>query len=178
MTLAVLACGGWARSLDAVEGDLRRGRASTFHRSAGIRSGEGLRGERGTCEFVAHDEHDESAEILQTHRAPRRGVHLGNARRRTGGRGPGVRDGRDAEREAVASEDDDNACAFAGRRATRGRRDRDAQRASVRGGVPDAGRDDDRDRADGWRDGAGVESADAAAQASGACPQCRDAPRD
>ena len=36
-----------------------------------IRSGEWLRGERGTCEFVAHDEHDESAGTVQTHRASR-----------------------------------------------------------------------------------------------------------
>jgi hypothetical protein len=60
--------------------------------------------------------------------------------------------------------------ALAEGRATGGRRDRSAERATLRGGVPDAGRDDDRHWASGRRDGARIESADAAAQACRACP--------
>src|ERR1017187_6635452 len=54
--------------LPRVRSDMR---ACSCRPSHGIRSGEWLRGERGTCEFVAHDEHDESAGTVQTHRASR-----------------------------------------------------------------------------------------------------------
>ncbi len=60
--------------------------------------------------------------------------------------------------------------ALAEGRATGGRRDRSAERATLRGCVPDAERGDDRHRAGGRRDGARTESADAEAQATRAYP--------
>ena len=147
------------------------GRDANRKRIQRIRSGEGLRGDRRPCEFVGHDEHDKSPGPVQSHRAPRRGVHLGHTRRGAGSAEPSVRDRHNGDGQVLAFDDARaSVIALADRRATGGRRDRSAERRTLRGSVPDAGRDDDRHRAGGRRDGARTESAHAAAQASRACP--------
>jgi hypothetical protein len=91
-------------------------------RQKGNRSREGLRGDLRPCEFVGHDEHDKSPGPLQSHRAPRRGVHLGHTRRRAGGAEPGVRDRHNGDGRVLAFDDAASVIALADGRPTRSER--------------------------------------------------------
>ncbi len=85
----------------------------------------------------------------------------------SGGRAPGKREAAGAGRLLVTAGEP-----------PRGGRDRGAERAVLRGAVPDAWRDDDRAGAGRRVHGAGAEPAGVAAQARGTGPQRRDEARD